>query len=1250
MKKNIFIFVLLFVLLLSLTSCGKKIISLETDNVRVAVGEEYQIKPTCEKLKNPEFNLSLSNNNIEIVDEETYIIKGVTVGNTDVIISVKDNDKVTAVVLKVEVYYKDPTSINVQDNVTLKANETYTLSASVNPSNSNQAVTFKSLDESVVTVDDKGNVTPKNVGTCVVRVTSVANETIYKDVQVVVDYVPVSDIEVESNVTLELGNSYKLNVKVNPELSNQAVTYSSLDENIVSVDENGNVTAKNIGTCVVRVTSSVNESIYKDVTILVEYAEVTEIVVESNLTLELGASVKLNATVNPTNANQAVTYSSLDENIVSVDENGNVTAKNIGTCVVRVTSSVNESIYKDVTILVEYAEVTEIVVESNLTLELGASVKLNATVNPTNANQAVTYSSLDENIVSVDENGNVTAKNIGTCVVRVTSSVNASIYKDVTILVEYAEVTELVVESSITINLGDTVKLNVKVNPDNADSRVSFKSNDESVVKVDQNGNIKALAYGEANITVTSLANEAIYKTVKVVVEKPLATSIEVVNEIDLDVNGTYKLTYKVLPADALQELEIECEDGVIYKDGILTAVSAGSYKVTLRTKDGSKLESEIVVTIKGNSLPTFKLKEGAKLNTYLNWGKTFDPLADVDVIDEDEPNIASKVVIETELDNKSYGTYTVDYSVTDSDGNTATLSRTVEVIWNYDVEFIGHAGSFYGLMNSEEAILYAIQVLKYQCVEIDIKQSKDGVFILCHDDTFGGKTLSQTNWADLKDIEVTSSRNSGIPSQNGSVTNSPYTTKLCTLERFLEICKQYGVKAVIELKSSAGITNSDQSRMGALMKEIEKAGMLEDVIFLGSQYNCLIWTRNNGYDYIPCQYLVNSCESETYLNRCIQYNLDISINVTGSYTNSAEWLAKYKEAGCKISTYTYTQWVDYDVVQKWIDAGVDYVTCDWHLMDKLNLPESSNEPKQKFNVTFKDSDGTVLKVASVEQGRAAPAPTMNDKNGLQFMGWNLPINNIQSDLEVIAFYEPIVYSITYVSNASKVTASSWVSKDEFVTDFYNDLFNWIKDNASNISGLTVTNGTYKLTRNSTTVTFASASDIKASDIYDFEKTFSNLIYKPVTRNSDGTCTIVEDENYFLNSSKYRVKYQGIDQWLYNCIKTSYTAYDTTYKPTSAGKIQIFFRMHQWMAKGTNIPAFDKYPSKYEETVDERINPVLPTSITSYTVLDEIVLPAATGSVAFLGWYLDSACTIKYEKIEKGTTGNLVLYAKWDVE
>jgi hypothetical protein len=149
---------------------------------------------------------------------------------------------------------------------------------------------------------------------------------------------------------------------------------------------------------------------------------------------------------------------------------------------------------------------------------------------------------------------------------------------------------------------------------------------------------------------------------------------------------------------------------------------------------------------------------------------------------------------------------------------------------------------------------------------------------------------------------------------------------------------KEIFVKAVIELKYSSGISSSDQSRMQALMDEVEKHDMLDNIILLGSQYQCLIWTRENGYENIPCQYLVNSCENEAYLNRCIDYNFAISINVTANYSNSDEWLARYKEAGIKISTYTFSQFVDYDEVQEWIDKGVDFVTCDWHQMDKLNL------------------------------------------------------------------------------------------------------------------------------------------------------------------------------------------------------------------------------------------------------------------------------------------------------------------------
>ena len=103
------------------------------------------------------------------------------------------------------------------------------------------------------------------------------------------------------------------------------------------------------------------------------------------------------------------------------------------------------------------------------------------------------------------------------------------------------------------------------------------------------------------------------------------------------------------------------------------------------------------------------------------------------------------------------------------------------------DVIFIGHAGSYLGIMNSEEAFINGVKIKKYQALECDLKQTKDGVFVVCHDDTFNNIAIANTNWEDLKDIEYTTTR--------GGIS---YTTKICTLERYLEICKEYNVYAVI--------------------------------------------------------------------------------------------------------------------------------------------------------------------------------------------------------------------------------------------------------------------------------------------------------------------------------------------------------------------------------------------------------------------------------------------------------------------
>ena len=653
---------------------------------------------------------------------------------------------------------------------------------------------------------------------------------------------------------------------------------------------------------------------------------------------------------------------------------------------------------------------------------------------------------------------------------------------------------------------------------------------------------------------------------------------------------------------------------------------------------------------------PVIELASTASTQLVLNWNKeaTNDFLMNgVSATDDIDGDLTNSIKITHEINNRKYGTYVVKYEVSDKAGNSASIERTVKVVWDYAVQFIGHQGSYYGVANTEEAFLYAAETLQYQALETDVKQTKDGVFVCCHDDTFGGLTIANTNWADLKDVVVNSSRTAGYPSQYNEMPGTgKYSSKICTLERYLEICKEYGIIAVVELKGSPGISNSDQSKMPQLMELIKQEGMLEQTIFLASAYNCLIWVKQNGYDYIPCQYLVDSFASETVFNRCKQYGLDVSGCVTygnGQTQNTAEWVARYQDAGIKVSTYTFTQYSDYSDVQKWINIGVDFVTVDWQSMHKLNLPDNSDIVYH--TVKFYDHQNNLLKETKVKSGRAAASPIAPEREGYEFSGWSKSIENVTEDLEVTAQYELVEYTITYDSNLYVLTKSTWASKEDFVNDFYNDLFDWLVANASHLPNVTVSNGSYKITVNNTeygSCTVSSAQDIKDLYVYTFERTFATMIYKPIEGSNSHDYVPEVDNNYFLNSEPYRTKYIGCNSYFLKVMETSYTAYSYTYKQASNNRVQIFFRFHQW-CNGSSIAAFNAYPEKNMIKYLVGVTATMPNDHVKYTIEDEIILSAPTASIEFLGWYLDyDATSEQVIKIEKGTTGDLILYAKWE--
>ena len=147
-----------------------------------------------------------------------------------------------------------------QDTLMLtKKDETAQLSAEVVPSYADiTRVTWKSSDESVVTVDEKGKVTAVGNGTATITVTSVSGNytaTVAVTVKIPVEIERIT-IEAEKKTLTKIGESTELKVKIEPENADaQKLIWKSENEMVAAVDENGKVTAVGNGTVAITVTT-----------------------------------------------------------------------------------------------------------------------------------------------------------------------------------------------------------------------------------------------------------------------------------------------------------------------------------------------------------------------------------------------------------------------------------------------------------------------------------------------------------------------------------------------------------------------------------------------------------------------------------------------------------------------------------------------------------------------------------------------------------------------------------------------------------------------------------------------------------------------------------------------------------------------------------------------------------------------------------------------------------------------------------
>ena len=221
---------------------------------------------------------------------------------------------------------------------------------------------------------------------------------------------------------------------------------------------------------------------------------------KTEMELLIGAKEQLTATVSPDNAtNKTVVWTSSDNNIATVDENGNVTAVAIGSATITASCGSVKAECKVTVLAIEATAVT--LNKTEMELLIGAKEQLTATVSPDNAtDKTVVWTSSDNNIATVDENGNVTAVAIGSATITASCG-NVKAECKVTVLaIEATAVTLNKTEMSIFI--GRASQLTATVSPDNAtDKTIVWTSSNSNVATVDENGNVTGIAIGSAIIT-----------------------------------------------------------------------------------------------------------------------------------------------------------------------------------------------------------------------------------------------------------------------------------------------------------------------------------------------------------------------------------------------------------------------------------------------------------------------------------------------------------------------------------------------------------------------------------------------------------------------------------------------------------------------------------------------------------------------------------------------------------------------------
>ncbi|MBO5302762.1 MAG: Ig-like domain-containing protein [Lachnospiraceae bacterium] len=446
----------------------------------------------------------------------------------------------------------EPTGISLsKESITIAEGKKERLQPTITPVDkilSDSDIVYTSADASVAKVTQDGFVCGVNAGTTTVTAsvkggyTATVNVTVTKAEKAENITLTVDGAEIENHAekTVTLFDKVQLSAKLPDSATNKAVVYTSSNPEVASflgetwqtpdgemrqeTEKNTKVqlNVKGTGTTTITAASADGNAAVSFTLNSNKVAAESVTISDSKITLSYGRSKQLSATVAPENTTRyLINWVSEKASVAKVDETGFVTATGVGTTTIKAVSDDNAEVYAECEVEVLPVQVEGIELsKSSLAIQVGSTKTINALISPADAdNKNISWTSADENIVSVNEKGEVTGVAIGGPVTITATTENGGFTAtcEVTVQKDAIPVTGMTVDTEEYYFASDyfseenpaedapVYRLNAVVEPETAtNTEVVWTSDAPDVATVDALGRVTAVSSGVATITATT--------------------------------------------------------------------------------------------------------------------------------------------------------------------------------------------------------------------------------------------------------------------------------------------------------------------------------------------------------------------------------------------------------------------------------------------------------------------------------------------------------------------------------------------------------------------------------------------------------------------------------------------------------------------------------------------------------------------------------------------------------------------------